>query len=81
MQDCSQTGNLLLNGTQLDVVDSFVYLGSCISNDGKVGKEIEKRISKARATFAGLRHLWRQKGISLSLKVRVYKTTVRAVRL
>ena len=41
--------------------------------------EIDSRIWKARIVFAKLRHLWRQKIISLSLKVRVYKTTVRAV--
>ena len=81
MQDCNQMGNLQINGSRLEEVDNFVYLGSCISNDGRVGKEIEKRISKARGTFAGLRHLWRQEGISLALKVRVYKTTVRAVLL
>ena len=81
MQDCSETERLSINGTSLDVVDNFVYSGSCISSDGKVGKEIENRISKATATFAGLRHLWHQKGISLGLKVRVYKATVRAVLL
>ena len=42
---------------------------------------MDARISKARIAFANLRHLWRQKGISLSLKGRVYKTTVRAVLL
>ena len=36
---------------------------------------------KARIAFANLRHLWHQKGISLSLKSRVYRTTVRAVLL
>ncbi|KER23093.1 hypothetical protein T265_14712, partial [Opisthorchis viverrini] len=38
-------------------------------------------ICKARAAFANLRHLWRQNGLSLNLKGRVYQTTVRAVLL
>ena len=80
-QNCNQMGSLFINGTNLDVVDSFVYLGSCISDDGRVGKEIEKRIMKARATFTSLQHLWKQKGISLALKVRVYKVTVCVVLL
>ena len=71
MQNCNQTGSLLINGTRLDVVDSFTYLGSCISNDGRIGEEVGNRITKARATFAGLHHLWRQKGISLAFKARV----------
>ena len=65
----------------LEVVEQFKYLGSCVSSDGSLSNEIDARISKARIAFANLRHLWRQKGISLSLKVRVYKTTVRAVLL
>ncbi|GAA52934.1 polyprotein [Clonorchis sinensis] len=37
--------------------------------------EVSVRISKARITFDNLRHLWRQKGISLDLKGRVYQAT------
>ena len=81
LQDCDQTENLVISNTNLDTVDRFVYLGSCASDDGRISKEVEKRIAKARATFSSLRHLWRQKGISLALKVRVYKVTVRAVLL
>ena len=61
---------LKLQGTILEVLEQFRYLGSCVSSDGSLSNEI---------AFANLRHLWRQKGISLSLKGRVYKTTVRAV--
>ena len=72
---------LVLQGKALDTVEHFTYLGSCISSDGSVGKEVSARISKARAAFANLRHLWRQRGISLELKGRVYRATVRAVLL
>ena len=56
-------------------------MGNCVSCDGSLSNEIDARISKARIAFANLRHLWRQKGIRLSLKGRMYKTTVRAVSL
>ncbi|KAA3673036.1 uncharacterized protein DEA37_0006413 [Paragonimus westermani] len=71
----------MLDNVITEVVDRFVYLGSCISGGGGVGNEIEARISKARTVFASLGHLWRQGGISLKLKGRVYKTSVRAVLL
>ena len=72
---------LTLQGEILEVVDRFTYLGGCVSTDCSISNETDTRISKARIAFANLRHLWRQKGISLSLKGRVYKTTVRAVLL
>ena len=46
-----------------------------------MSNEVNARIRKARITFANLRHLWRQKSLSLSLKARVYQATVRAVLL
>ena len=62
-------------------MDRFTYLGSCISAGCSVTDEINARISRARTAFANLRHLWRQRGIPLRLKGRVYKASVRAVLL
>ena len=82
VQDCAlPSQSLSLQNENLDVVENFTYLGSVISKDGNNYKEVSSRIVKARAVFANLRHLWRQKGISLELKGRVYNTTVRAVLL
>ncbi|KAA3679838.1 protocadherin Fat 1/2/3 [Paragonimus westermani] len=82
LQGCCDYVDLMLDNVVMEIVDRFVYLGSYISvGGGGVGNEIEARISKARAVFDNLRHLWRQRGISLKLKGRVYKTTVRAVLL
>jgi hypothetical protein len=77
----SPTAPLELQGESLEVVDRFTYLGSCITSDCSVTDEVSARISKARIAFANLRHLWRQKGLSLGLKGRVYQATVRAVLL
>jgi hypothetical protein len=72
---------LEIQGESLEFVERFTYLGSCISTDCNVANEVNARISKARIVFANLRHLWRQTGISLTLKGRVYRATVRAVLL
>ncbi|KER29596.1 hypothetical protein T265_03797 [Opisthorchis viverrini] len=70
---------LTIQGEVLEVVERFTYLGSCISSDCSVTDEVNARICKARAAFANLRHLWRQNGLSLNLKGRVYQATVRVV--
>ncbi|KER27743.1 hypothetical protein T265_05297 [Opisthorchis viverrini] len=72
---------LTIQGEVLEVVERFTYLGSCISSDCSVTDEVNARICEARAAFANLRHLWRQNGLSLNLKGRVYQATVRAVLL
>ena len=68
---------LTLSDEELDFVDSFTYLGSCINASGNITDEITSRISRARAVFGNLRHLWRRTDISLLTKGRVYNCTVR----
>ncbi|CAH8849866.1 unnamed protein product [Trichobilharzia szidati] len=72
---------LTLAGEPLEVVDKFVYLGSCVSAGGGVTDEISNRIMKARVAYINLCHLWRRRDVSLAVKGRVYNASVRAVLL
>ncbi|KER28796.1 hypothetical protein T265_04484 [Opisthorchis viverrini] len=72
---------LTSEGEALEVVERFTHLGSHISSDCSVTDEVNERICKARAAFANLRHLWRQDGLSLNLKERIYQAAVRVVSL
>ncbi|CAH8623296.1 unnamed protein product, partial [Dicrocoelium dendriticum] len=72
---------LTLESAQLEQVDSFVYLGSCVSADGTINIEVSLRIAKARSAFVNLRHLCRHHDVSSSLKGRVYSASVRSVLL
>ncbi|CAI2733768.1 unnamed protein product [Schistosoma spindalis] len=56
---------LTLDGEQIEVVEKFVYLGSCISAGGGVSEEINACIVKARAAYANLGHLWRLRDVSV----------------
>ena len=72
---------LTLAGEPLEVVDKFVYLGSCVSAGRGVTEEISNRIVKARVAYANLSHLWRRRDVSLAVKGRVYNASVRTVLL
>uniref|UniRef100_A0A0L8HW41 Reverse transcriptase domain-containing protein n=1 Tax=Octopus bimaculoides TaxID=37653 RepID=A0A0L8HW41_OCTBM len=61
----------------LKTASSFTYLGSIISNDAKMDKEIESRIRKVSSTFGKLYHrLWNSHNVSLKVKVNAYKSVV-----
>ena len=69
--------NIVVNGTRLGVVDTFVYLGSTISRDGTLDAEIYSRIQKASVAFGKLeKRLWSDRGVSTKTKVTVYRTCV-----
>ena len=72
---------LLTEGEELEQVDKFTYLGSCISANGSIEEEISARIARAQAAFSNLRHLWRRRDIPLTTKGRVYNATVRPTLL
>ncbi|CAH8587907.1 unnamed protein product [Schistosoma margrebowiei] len=82
LQDWQDSNPVLtLDGEQIEVVEKFVYLGSCISAGGGVSDEINARIVKARVAYANLGHLWRLRDVSLAVKGRIYNASVRAVLL
>ena len=69
--------SISIDGSELKNVDQFKYLGSIMSSDGTLSKEIESRISKASQSLG---RLWSRVmdnwNIKLSTKLKVYKAVV-----
>ena len=69
--------NIIVQGTRLDAVDTFVYLGSTISRDGTLDAEMHLRIAKACVAFGKLdKRVWSDRGITVNTKMCVYQTCV-----
>ena len=68
---------IFVEGNKLDVVHSFVYLGSTLSEGCSLGREISFRIERASRSFSALnKRVWSQHGIKLHTKIIVYKVCV-----
>lgn len=69
--------NITIGQEVLKEVESFKYLGSYISNNGSLDKEIENRISAASSAFGRLYYrVWKPHHLSLKTKLSIYETTV-----
>ena len=68
---------LTLSDEEVDFVDSFTYLGSCINASRNITDKITSMFSRTRAVYGNLHHLWRRMDISLLNKGRVCNSTVR----
>jgi len=55
---------------------TFCYLGSWLSTNGSCDKDCQIRIGKANNVFGRLLDVWRNKHISLKVKVRLYESLV-----
>nr|VZI41277.1 unnamed protein product [Spirometra erinaceieuropaei] len=66
-----------VNGTQLQAVEYFPYLGSTLSRDTKIDGEVANRISKASQAFSCLQCIvWNRQVLQLSTKLKMYKAVI-----
>ena len=65
------------NGQILPTTEAFIYLGSTLSRQATIDKEISRRLAKASVSFGSLREkVWEKSGISTTTKLAVYKAVV-----
>lgn len=66
-----------IEGTKLNNVDSFTYLGSTLTSSCSMDKEVSCRLGKAGASFGRLwTRVWGERGIKQATKLAVYKAVV-----
>nr|VZI35549.1 unnamed protein product [Spirometra erinaceieuropaei] len=66
-----------VNGTLLQVVENFPYLGSTLSRTTKIDDEVANRISKASQAFGRLQNtVWNRHGHQLNTKLKMYKAVI-----
>jgi len=79
--ESTQGSSVPVLGHQVNVVDTFVYLGSSIDQDGGSDIDIRRRIELARSCMRALdSSIWRT-SISLSTKLRLYSIYILPVLL
>ena len=72
---------LMVGDKPAEIVEEFTYLGSILSNDGSILKDLMHRIAKASAVVGRLSALWRKPSISRRTKMRIYNASVGSVLL
>nr|VZI25879.1 unnamed protein product [Spirometra erinaceieuropaei] len=71
-----------VNGTQLQVVENFPYLGSTLFCNTKSDDEVANRISKTSQAFGRLLStVWNRHGLQLSPKLKMYKAVILPAQL
>nr|VZI14470.1 unnamed protein product [Spirometra erinaceieuropaei] len=66
-----------VNGTLLQVVENFPYLGSTLSRTTKIDDEVASRISKACQAFSRLQStVWNRHGLQLNTKLKMCKAVI-----
>ena len=72
---------LLFNSEPIEDVVEFRYVASIIGKDGGTKQGIKARKKKAQAAFIQLRPVWKSKKTDAKIKIKIYRSNVRAVLL
>ena len=75
------TQHVAVSGEQLEEVPHFKYLGSIISAENNIEKEVSSRIGLAAQAFKKLSNIWRSTSLSIRTKLSIYCSNVRSVLL
>jgi len=67
---------ITVNGTQLEQVNEFVYLGGLIAQDGRCESDIKRRIGLTWAVFNKLINIWNCRNLTREIKLKVYEAMV-----
>ena len=67
---------ITVEGTPLDEVVHFPYLGSYQSSNGDTEQDLKCRLAKATSVFQRLHHIWNSKAYKTPTKLRLYASIV-----
>ena len=75
--DTQPSTDITVDGNnRVECVESFVYLGSAQFSDGQCLSDVKRRIALASSVMASLKTIWRDRRLSLPIKIRTYKALV-----
>ena len=79
--NAKKNDHITVNGQTLENVSEFAYLGSVLTEDKDIEKEVKTRIALASAAFQRMRPIWKSSTFSMQTKLRLYRSNVRSVLL
>ena len=71
-----QYQDIEIDGQVLERVDDFVYLGSTKTFNGDCKIDVARRIGMAKSKMVDLKNIWKDKDLSLKLKLKIMKVLV-----
>ena len=73
--------SISINGTSLEDVDKFVYLGSEVGGYSGAESDISRRLCLARGAFVKLKPVWNSTAYQYKTKLKIFRSNVLAVLL
>jgi hypothetical protein len=74
--------NIQCKGEMLEQVDSYTYLGTVISQDGRIDKEVANRVQKANSAYFQMNNIiFGKRELEMKTKTHIYQLVIAPVLL
>jgi hypothetical protein len=80
-QNIGQNQNIKMANRSLENVSQFKYLGTTVTNQNLIQKEIMRRLNSGNACYHSVQNLLSSHLLLRSLKIRIYKSIILPVVL
>ena len=64
------------DGTNIDSKDTMAYLGTNLSEDGRISRELSRRLGTASADFRAMSRMWKHTSFTRLRKLEVYQAVI-----
>lgn len=79
--DTREDLKIVVDGDDVETVDTFRYLGSIKRGDGSCIEDIKSRIGQTKRRFRELGNIWKDQHVTLTTKLHLMRSLVRSVSL
>jgi hypothetical protein len=66
--------NIQCKGEMVEQVDSYTYLGTVISQDGRIEQEVAKRVQKANNAYFQMNIIFGKRELEMKTKAQIYQS-------
>jgi len=80
-QNAGQSHSMNIDNSSIERVEEFKYLGTTLTNQNSIQKEIKNRLKLGNACYYSVQNLLSSSLISKNLKIKIYRTIVLPVVL
>jgi len=77
----STPNSIAIDGSNVESVENFIYLGSLQSSNGRCSQDLKRRIELASSVMASLHRVWKDRRLTFTTKLRVYEALILSVLL
>ena len=64
------------DGDKIDPKDSMTYLGATVADDGRIGRELARRLGMASSDFRAMAKMWKHTFVSRARKLEAFRAVI-----